>query len=241
VILHGLFGSSDNWQGIALKLAERFRVFCLDLRNHGRSPHSAEMNFLLMAEDIAEFLAVQQLADAAVLGHSLGGKAAMQFALTYPEKARALVVVDIAPRAYPPAHTTILEAMLGLDLKAFQTRSQIELALSPAIPDAGTRRFLLKNVASAADGSFHWRLNLRGIHDNYARLNEVVPAGKGAPFAKPALFVRGGRSDYVSDADWPDIQRQFPGSRLATIPDAEHWVHADAPDSFIASVREFLR
>jgi len=240
IILHGLFGSSDNWHGIALKLAEHFHVFALDLRNHGQSPHSAEMNFGDMAGDVAQFIEEHRPGESVVLGHSLGGKVAMQLALLHPEMLRALVAVDISPRSYAPAHTEILDAMLGLELSAFSSRSQIEAALSPAIPDTATRRFLLKNVASAADGSFRWKLNLRGIHDNYSRLNGAVPAQPAPPFAKPSLFIRGGMSDYVGDADWPDILKLFPTAQLAAIPDAGHWIHADAPDRFIVVVKEFL-
>ena len=240
VILHGLFGSSDNWNGIAQKLAERFHVFSLDLRNHGRSPHSAKMDLPLMAEDVAEFLSAKHLTDAVILGHSLGGKVAMRLALSHPAKLRALIIVDMAPRAYAPAHTAIFEAMLRLDLKAFQTRSQIEAALSPAIHDDDTRRFLLKNVGNTEDGGFKWKLNLRGIHDNYSHLNEAVAVGVDETFAKPALFVRGNCSDYVTDTDSSEIQKLFPVARLATIPNAGHWVHADAPDAFLARVHDFL-
>jgi esterase len=239
LILHGLFGASDNWQGIAQRLAERFHVFSVDLRNHGQSPHSAEMNFTAMADDLAEFLATHRLAEAVVMGHSLGGKVAMQFALSHPDLVTSLVVADMAPRAYAPAHETILAAMLVLDLSAFQTRQQIDAALTPAIPEAGTRRFLLKNVGSRPDGTFYWKLNLSGIHENYARLNETVTAV--APFTKATLFIRGGKSDYISDTDWPAIQNLFPAAKLATIAEAGHWVHADSPEKFLSVIREFLK
>jgi len=238
--MHGLFGSSDNWHGIALTLAERFQVFTVDLRNHGQSPHSAEMNFAVMADDVSEFLTSHNLADVVLMGHSLGGKVAMQFALSHPERLRALIVVDIAPRAYGPAHATILEAMLALDLSGFESRSEIESALANSIPAVATRRFLLKNVASAADGSFRWKLNPPGIHANYQHLNESVADDSTRPFRKPALFIRGGRSNYVTDEDWSAIQNVFPTAKLETIADAGHWTHADAPERFVGCVREFL-
>lgn len=238
ILLHGLFGASDNWHYIAQKLAETHRVFAPDLRNHGQSPHSAEMDYALMAGDVAEFMAAHGLATADVIGHSMGGKVAMKLALEHPERVEKLVVSDMAPRVYPPAHEQIFKALLSLDLVAYSSRQPMEEVLAPDIPSLVLRRFLLKNLGRDAHGKFYWKMNLRGIWQNYPRLAEPLTAG--APFAKPTLFVRAGRSDYIQSADEPRILSLFPQARIETIPDASHWVHADKPEEFLHLVRSFL-
>ena len=238
VLLHGLFGSADNWFGVAPPLAEKFHVIALDLRNHGRSPHHAEMDYPLLAADVAEFFTAQKIESAHVIGHSMGGKVAMQFALDFPACVRKLVVVDMAPRAYARAHDRIFAALLALDLSSFSTRPPIEEALAPEIPSLNLRRFLLKNLGRDPSGGFVWRMNLRALAENYSRLGEVLAAGK--RFSGPALFLRGGRSDYVNAADEVAIHRQFPAAQLQTIAAANHWVHADAPEEFVRLVLDFL-
>ena len=238
VLLHGLFGSSDNWFGVAPKLAEKFHVFIPDLRNHGQSPHHNEMDYPLMAADVEIFFATQKIESAHVIGHSMGGKVAMQFALDFPARVKKLVVVDMAPRAYAPAHEKIFTALLALDLKAFQSRSQMEDALAPEIPSLNLRRFLLKNLGRTEDGAFKWKMNLRGVAENYSRLGEVLNVGK--PFAKPTLFIRGGKSDYIGEADVAEVHRLFPAAEIQTIATANHWVHADAPVEFVRLTLNFL-
>jgi esterase len=249
ILLHGLFGSSDNWLGVASKLAQNFHLFFLDLRNHGQSPHSDETGFSLMAADVAEFMDAQKLERANVLGHSLGGKTAMQLALDFPSRVEKLIVVDIALRAYSPSeHEKIFKALLALDLKKFQTRTQIEEALAPELPDLALRRFLLKNLKSspapqqsgdgAPSASFTWKMNLGGLFKNYQKIYEpIIPK---APFTNPALFLRGGRSRYVSEADILEIKKMFPRAKIETIARAGHWVHADAPEEFVAIISSFL-
>ena len=239
VILHGLFGSLDNWLGVAPRLAEQFHVFVVDLRNHGQSPHSAEMSYPLMAEDVAKFFDAHSLAKAAVLGHSMGGKVAMQFALSYPERVEKLVVVDMAPRVYKPSHAAIFAALLALDLSLFQTRHQIEEALGPAIPNLVVRRFLLKNLGRDEAGKLFWKINLRGIAENYPLLGEALSATK--PFVKPALFLRGGKSNFITAADEPLIRQLFPRVEMQAIDGAAHWVHSDQPEEFTSRVLEFLQ
>jgi esterase len=238
ILLHGLFGSSDNWHFIASRLAEDFRVFALDHRNHGLSPHSAEMNYPLMAADVEKFFAARGLESAAVVGHSMGGKTAMQFALQFSQRVEKLVVADMAPREYAPAHDQIFAALLALDLAAFQTRPQIEDALAPAIPSLVLRRFLLKNLGRDAAGRFLWKINLRDITESYPRLRQ--PVSHSRPFAKPTLFIRGGNSKYVNPEDEPLIRELFPQAQIQTIPGAGHWVHADQPDEFLRLLLEFL-
>src|ERR1041385_1406893 len=185
VVLHGLFGSSDNWIGVAPRLAEQFHVLAPDLRNHGRSPHSSEMNYSLMAGGVEKFLAARGLSEVFLAGHSMGGKTAMQFALQYPQRVRKLIVVDMSPRVYKPVHEPIFAALLALDLGLFGTLKQIEDVLAPAIPGLALRRFLLKNVGRNSDGTLFWKMNLRGVADNYSFLNEPISAEK--PFTKPTL------------------------------------------------------
>ena len=241
VMLHGLFGSSDNWLGVAPKLAQHARVFLVDLRNHGLSPHSDEMSYSLMAEDIAEFQDGRRIERAKVLGHSLGGKVAMQFALTFPARVDRLVVVDIAPRANPPEHEPVFKALLALDLKQFHSRTAIEAALAPAIPDLTLRRFLLKNVGHNGP-TYKWKIPLDSIFANYPRLCEGIAPGNPHPhvFPEPTLFLRGGKSPYISDADAPQIRQLFPQGTIETIPTARHWVHADAPEEFVRCVSAFF-
>ena len=239
VLLHGLFGSSDNWFGVALKLAEKFHVFVLDLRNHGHSPHYAEMDYRLMAADVEKFFVTHKLENASVIGHSMGGKVAMQFALSHPARVKKLVVVDMAPRAYAPAHDKILAALLALDLKAFPTRTEIEVALAAEIPSLNLRRFLLKNLGRNDDGSFQWKMNLRAVAENYPSLGEALSVA--IPFTNPTQFIRGGKSDYIRAEDEAEIHHLFPSAKIETIRGAGHWVHADKPEEFVRRVLDFLQ
>src|SRR5436189_2650562 len=239
VVLHGLFGSLDNWRSFSLKLADSFRILAVDQRNHGRSPHSEEMNYRVMAQDIFQFMDQKQLERAHVLGHSMGGKTAMQLALNHPERLGKLMVVDIAPRAYPPHHAKIFSTMMALDLTTFRTRNQVQEAMAPSIPDLAVRQFLLKNLELAASGGLRWRFGLQEVFSNYHHLCEALVSD--LPFAKPCLFIRGEHSDYLSESDLPLIQQLFPKARLEIIPQAGHWVHVDNPDSFTQKVRVFLQ
>ncbi|HWX21462.1 MAG TPA: alpha/beta fold hydrolase [Candidatus Binatia bacterium] len=238
LILHGLFGSLDNWHSVSLKLGERFQVLAVDQRNHGHSPHSPEMDYRLMAEDVRELLEARLLPWAHVLGHSMGGKTAMQFALLYPAQVQKLVVVDIAPRVYSPRHTDVFAGLLPLNLASFQTRSQIENALAPSIPDLALRRFLLKNAERDPGGGFRWRFGLQEIYQNYQRLGEA-PAGA-QPFNGPVLFIHGEGSDYLKEEDLGSIQRLFPQARLASLSGAGHLPHTENPGAFVQQVKEFL-
>ena len=238
IILHGLFGSLDNWHSIAGRLAAHFQVFTVDQRNHGRSPHSPHMNYQLMAEDLREFMQAQHLATVRLLGHSMGGKTAMQFALAHPEKVVKLVATDIAPRAYLPLHQAIFDALLALDLSAFQTRGQVNKALARAIPNASLRLFLLKSIGSLPDAGLFWKTNIRGIFENSDNLRTGLTAT--TAFGGPTLFIRGETSEFIQDNDTPYILRLFPAATIRTIPGAGHWVHIDAPEPFLRAVLEFL-
>ena len=237
LILHGLLGSLDNWRSMAKRLATLRRLYSIDLRNHGRSPHAGIMNYSVMAEDIHEFCANEKLHAPAVLGHSLGGKIAMQVAGQYPDEIERLIVIDIAPKGYPPTHMPLLSAMRALDLSRHGSYGEIDAALAPAAPDPTVRQFLMKNLTRDT-GEFRWRIGLEEIIDNYDGLTNPVEISQ--PFTKPACFIRGDRSDFIEDADLSAIRRYFPRAELKTIAQAGHWVHVDAPHAFFTAVANFL-
>ena len=238
IILHGLFGSLDNWGAISSRLAGDFHVYAVDQRNHGGSPHSEDMNYRLMADDLREFMDDRALDRAHVLGHSMGGKTAMQFALQYGSRVDRLVVVDVAPRAYEPEHEYIFAALLALDLAKYRTRPEIEQALARRIPNLAVRRFLLKNLVRSPDEAFQWRFNLSGLHRNYSALaGGLEQAGQ---FDGPSFFIRGEKSDYVGDGDWLAIRKQFPKAEWVTVPGAGHWVHVEGLEFFVVSAKKFL-
>ena len=237
IILHGLLGSSDNWRTLSRTVfGAHFEVFTVDQRNHGRSPHSDVFDYRAMVEDLAVFMDTCGLAAARLLGHSMGGKTAMHFALTYPERVETLVVVDIAPKAYSPRHTALLEALRALDLAG--SRAEIDAALRPQIPSDGIRNFLLKNLQRDGQGGYGWKMNLDTIYRHYDHLNGVMEAD--GTFEGPTLFVRGGVSDYVADEDTEGIVSFFPEAEIVTIDGAGHWVHAEKPQEFAEVVLAFL-
>lgn len=238
IILHGLFGSLENWQTVSRRLGEHFQVFAIDQRNHGGSPHSQIFNYEVMAGDLSEFMETHGLARAHILGHSLGGKTAMQFAFRHPEKVGKLIVVDIAPKAYPPGHLDIFKALFALDLTRFQNRKQMEDTLADSIPEVSVRQFLLKNLMRDESGAFKWKLGLDEIRQNYDLINQALP--KESPFPGEALFIKGGRSDYILASDEGLIKELFPRAMVTNIPDAGHWVHAEKLEEFVESALEFL-
>ncbi len=237
LILHGLFGSLRNWQSVSQKLAEKFTVYAVDLRNHGASPHSLEFDYDVMVVDLRALCTRLGLPSFSLLGHSMGGKLAMHFAVTHPTLVHRLVVVDIAPKAYPAHHREILNALRAFDLSTVHHRKEADPLLRDAIPDAATRHFLLSNLHCDADDC-RWQFGLEGIDRNYERLMEAVPID--TPFLQPTLFVRGERSSYILPEDEPHILRDFPHAQIVTIPTAGHWIHIDAPQEFHTIVSGFL-
>jgi pimeloyl-ACP methyl ester carboxylesterase len=231
-------GSLDNWASLAKKFGEGFKTYIIDLRNHGQSPHSEDMDFELMAKDVLDLMDDQNIHRANLIGHSMGGKVAMQLALTRSERVGKLVIVDIAPRTYPPRHEDIFKGLLTIDLAQLTSRDEADRILSRYVPEQSMRQFLLKNLTRDEHSRFKWRMNLDGVYRSYQRLNEAV--GSAQQFTGPVLFVRGGNSDYIRDEDHPLILKSFPNARFATIMGAGHWVHADAPSEFTGVVLEFL-
>lgn len=238
IILHGLFGSLDNWRTLGRKLGAHFRVLAVDLRNHGASPHGDDFNYRIMSEDLKAFMDEHCLASAYLLGHSMGGKVAMHFALAWPERLEKLVVVDIAPKEYQDRHGKVIQALASLNLQQFTDRREIDNALLEAIPDQIVRQFLLKNLARDDRGCFRWRINLKSIAHHYRQINKWF-VGE-VCFDKPTLFLKGGNSDYMDMDDLVEIIRFFPHARLDTVQGAGHWLHVDAPAEFLSRVCTFL-
>ncbi len=238
VILHGLLGSSDNWFTLGRRFAHSHQVILVDLRNHGRSPHGPIFNYRAMAGDILQLLHEEQFIRARIMGHSLGGKVAMTLALDTPDVVEKLVVVDMAPRAYPNTHQPLISAMAQLDFEHIHTRQEADAALAPSVPDPTLRAFLLKNLKRLYNGRYTWKVNLEAIQEN---LDEIYrPVSGSRPFTGPALFVRGEKSNYIQEQDLALIRQFFPAARVVTVPDAGHWVHAENPDVFFRVVHEFL-
>lgn len=238
IILHGLFGSLENWRTLSKLFARSFHVFALDQRNHGRSPHRSECTYQAMAADLREFMETRALSSASLLGHSMGGKTAMLFAVTYPDVIDKLVIVDIAPKAYTHGHDDIFDAMFSLDLSAIQRRQDAEARLAAKLPDLALRQFLLKNLDRDEAGRFRWRLALEELYTNYPELLKAIDWRQ--PCTRPTLFIRGGQSDYIRESDIPSLKSLFPQANVVTIPNAGHWVHAEAPQEFARVVLDFL-
>lgn len=240
IILHGLLGASGNWHTLSSKaFGEHFEVYTVDQRNHGRSPHSDVFGYPEMVADLLGFMDEQALGTAHLMGHSMGGKAAMHFALTYPERVDRLIIVDMAPRAYPPRHNEIFAALRSLNLVDYTARRDIDTALSEQIPDFGVRQFLLKNLAFERDRGYTWKMNLEGIFRNYDKINTELTADR--TFDRPALFISGELSDYVEEEDELPILDLFPQAEFVTTEGAGHWIHADQPQAFAEAVLDFLR
>jgi esterase len=238
IILHGLFGSLDNWLTLGRQFALKRSVYLVDQRNHGRSPHAEAMSYELFSADLEAFMAQHGIRQAAVLGHSMGGKTAMRFALDHPDQTEALVVADMAPRAYGAGHDQIFQALLSVDLEGLSNRSDAEEQLSLAISDPAIRLFLLKNLQRLPEGGFSWKMNLPAIHRHYDSILEPIACD--FAYQGPTLFVRGERSGYVREQDYPLIEELFPQVEHTAVPGAGHWLHAEQPDLFFQAVEEFL-
>jgi esterase len=239
VIMHGLFGSSDNWHNIAQQLADNFRVVTVDLRNHGNSPHHPDMNYQVMAEDVIALVEELFPGEAVhLLGHSMGGKVAMSVASARPDLINKLVVADIAPRAYKAGHTEIIEAMKRLDLSEYNRRSEAEEDLKKYIKSTAIALFILKNIERVKTGGYRWKINLPVIEENYESI--IGSVKQDWPFTAPTLFIKGDRSDYISEQDELMIPEQYLNVKFQTVANAGHWIHADNPSSFLEVLKDFL-
>lgn len=238
IVLHGLLGSSRNWQTTGRDLATRFHVIALDARNHGRSPHANDMTYEQMAADVLAWMDAHAMPAATIVGHSMGGKIAMLLACRHAARVQRLVVVDVAPRDYSwQGHRAEFMAMNELNLTNLQSRQEAEMRFEARVPDLGMRKFLTTNLARNDAGEWSWAINLPVLTRELPRLEKdaLAPADR---YDGPAQFILGGRSRYVQESDHEAIRRHFPQARLTTIPEAGHNPHMDAREAFVRAVLE---
>lgn len=238
IILHGLFGSADNWYSIAKELEKDYTLYLVDQRNHGDSPHSADWNYDVMAEDLLELMDDEGIEQAHLMGHSMGGKTVMHFALSHPDRVEKLIVADIAPRYYPLHHQVILEGLNAIPVNAIKSRKEADDILAQYIRSVGIRQFLLKSLGRNDAGGFEWKINLPIITKKIEIVGQAIDADEAFP--KPTLFMGGANSDYIRPEDQESILRLFPNSQTIFIPNAGHWLHAEQPAAVITKVRDFL-
>ncbi len=251
IIVHGLYGASDNWLSVANDLEVDFRIVLIDQRNHGRSPHSDEHTYETMANDLLELMKKLQIKRAVLIGHSMGGKTVMRFSLDHPEMVEKLIVVDIAPKSYgsfsnyaevTADHNKIIDALSSTDLTQYKNRKEIDKALKPAFPSQTLRAFMMKNLKHHKDGHFSWKVNFKALKNNLEEImNGFSNLKKESETKAPeAIFIKGEKSPYIQEDDTMVINKFFPGSQIVTIPDAGHWVHAEKQDLFVKTVKYFL-
>jgi len=240
LILHGFLGMSDNWKTMGTQFAANgFQVHLLDLRNHGKSFHSEEFSYEIMAQDVFNYCQANNLKKVNILGHSMGGKTAMLFAIKYPEMVEKLIIADIGPKFYPQHHQTILEGLNAVDFSLKPSRSEVEEIISKYITDIGTRQFLLKSLYWQEPGQLAFRFNLDVFNKKIEEIGQPLP--ENAIFSKPTLFIRGGNSNYILDEDFENIKHHFPNSSIETIPSVGHWLHAENPQLFYELTSSFLK
>ncbi len=247
IIIHGLYGSSDNWVSIGRQLAKHFEVYLIDQRNHGKSPHSPDHNYDLLKEDLREFMDLQSIKKAIIIGHSMGGKTAMFFATDYPEKVSHLIVADISPKSYKStnsqqllAHNTIISAMYNLDFYGITSREEIDAILAKSIPETRVRQFLLKNIKRSKDNEYSWSLNIRAIRNELPNIMDGLKETQNEITGFPVLFIKGEKSDYILEDDKKEILKIFPYADFETIPNAGHWLHAEQPGLFLKTLENFI-
>ncbi len=236
IILHGLFGNSDNWQTHAKKLADYYRVILVDQRNHGHSAWSDDFSYDLMAQDLFELIEKLQLKKILLIGHSMGGKTAIRFAQLHPEFIEKLIIVDIGVKQYPMHHAEILKGLHAINLDTVHTRGEAEAILTQYIESNGVRQFLLKNLYWKDKGVLAWRMNIPVLEK---KMPEILSSLADTEVMLPTLFIRGALSNYILDEDIEELEDQFPDSNFITIENAGHWVHAEAPTAFIEHILEF--
>ncbi|RLD75988.1 MAG: alpha/beta hydrolase [Bacteroidetes bacterium] len=253
IIVHGLYGSSDNWVTIGRHLAKNYEIFLIDQRNHGHSPHSAEHNYELMVNDLHEFIENQNIEKVVLIGHSMGGKTVMHFANQYPEKVSNLIVLDIAPKSYLQIakenkseinHHGIIKAMKSIDFSLINNRKDVDRELEKSIKNIRIRQFLLKNIHRNKDNSLNWSLNINALYNNLDKILNGIDANSHTSGVSitgfPVLFIRGGDSNYITDEDLEHIETIFPYAELKTIDNAGHWLHAEQPQKLVSLIEKFL-
>lgn len=238
IILHGLFGMLDNWQTFAKGLAEDYMVYLVDQRDHGKSPHTDEFNYTLLAEDLSQFMEDNWIHEARLIGHSMGGKTVMQFAYDYPDMVEQMVVVDIAPKTYEPGHELIFKALRAVDIDAVTSRKEVEDILSKYIDQPGVRLFLMKNLQRRKEGGFRWKMNLELLYIAYPKI--LADTTTDGIIEVDTLFVKGEHSKYISGDAEEKIAQKYSQYKIHQIDDAGHWVHADKPKELLSVVQEFF-
>lgn len=237
VVLHGVFGSSDNLFTVCKKIAESgFEVHILDARNHGQSPRNEVFNYEVMAADLNAYLNENNIQNPIIMGHSMGGKTVMTFAQTYTNFSK-LIIVDIAPRFYPTHHDHILAGLAAIDLSKITSRKDAEEIFSNYVSDFGEKQFILKNLYRTEESGFDWRINIPVISREIYQIGGEIVLDK--KVEKPTLLIRGSDSSYVTDADFEDFKSSFVNAELLTIEGANHWVHATKPNEFVEAILEF--
>ena len=240
VIIHGFLGMSDNWKTLGTQFAnEGYQVHALDLRNHGKSFHTDDFSYDVMAADVMQYCAHHQLKDIVIVGHSMGGKVAMLLATTYPELVSKLIVADIGPKYYAPHHQTILTALNAVNFSKKPSRAEVEEIVSGYIKDFGTRQFLLKNLYWETSEQLAFRFNLKVFNEKIETVGTALPFEN--TFSKDTLFLRGDKSDYILDSDFETIYHHFPSASIKTIKNAGHWLHAENPKDFLSTVLDFIK
>ena len=237
VILHGLFGTSDNWQTHAKKLGEYYRVILVDQRNHGHSPWSEDFTYEYLADDLERLIIHLGIDQFTLIGHSMGGKTAMYYSQKYPTRLEKMVIVDIGIKQYPMHHNEIIKGIKSLDLTTISSRSAAEQAMIPFVDSYGVRQFLLKNLYWVEKGKLAWRMNVDVLE---REMEEILAPIPNIEVWTPTLFLRGAMSNYILDEDWDAIEEVFPDATLETIGNAGHWVHSEQPDEFIEKVLGFI-
>ena len=238
LVFHGLFGMLDNWGSFGKEMGEICPVHLIDLRNHGKSFHSENMSHDDLADDVLNYMNAHKLQKINLLGHSLGGKAVMQFAIKFPEKLDKLIVVDISPKAYPPHHQGIIKALQSVNFENLKSRGEVEEVLQQYIPEKSVIQFLTKNLYWTEDKKLDWRFNLKTLAEKYSEF--VSNAIKSGVFEGETLFISGAKSNYILPEDEFAIKQQFPNSKIVTIKNAGHWVQAENPKDFFEVVKDFL-
>ena len=238
VILHGYFGMGDNWKSHGNKLAENFQVHLIDQRNHGRSFHSDNFDYDLMVEDLVNYFEHHSINSACVLGHSMGGKTAMLFAVNFPEKVNKLIVADIGPKYYPPHHDSILTALAAVDFSRLSLRTEVDTILKKFIDEVGVRQFLLKNVYRKSKDLMGFRFNLESLTENNNEVGAALPSY--SEYEGKVLFLKGENSGYIVADDATLIQAHFPQAEIHTISNAGHWLHAENPIEFYEKLNSFI-
>ena len=253
IILHGLYGSSDNWFSIGKAFSGKFEVFLVDQRNHGKSPHTREHNYIALRNDLHEFMDAHGIEKAVILGHSMGGKTAMFFAVAWPEKVQSLIVVDISPRSYKSLtssisqsldHMNIITSMLGVNFSLVKDREDVNHILAETITSEKLRQFLLKNVKRSKEGGYEWKLNIRALHD---QLPQILDGLDPKPYINgngitgfPVLFIKAEKSGYIKEEDLSIIRTIFPMAEMVTIPGADHWIHVEKPELLFKTISYFI-